>query len=334
MATVMSLNAKDYASDVEVRWCPGCGDYAIIKAVQKTLADLQADPDKVAFISGIGCAARFPYYMNTYGFHTIHGRAATIAMGAKLANPELDIWVISGDGDSLSIGGNHFMHLLRRNPDLVYLLFNNQIYGLTKGQVSPTSPPGQVTPSTPFGSIDRPVEALPLALGAGGHFIARVPDTAQKPMVEVLKRAHAYHGTGFVEILQNCIVYNDGAFSDFTDKREGPEHGVWCQHGQPLIFGKDRQLGLRFNPASLAIETVTIGADGVTEADLLVHDETNMNLASMLVRLAQPRVFGVIYATPEVPYEQRSHDKQPAQTRDLAALQALLAGRQTWTVEG
>jgi 2-oxoglutarate/2-oxoacid ferredoxin oxidoreductase subunit beta len=217
MATVLDRTPKetapkDWATDQEVRWCPGCGDYAILKAVQKTLAELQADPDNTVFVSGIGCAARFPYYVESYGFHTIHGRAAAIATGVKLANPGLDVWVVSGDGDSLSIGGNHLMHLLRRNVDLVYLLFNNQVYGLTKGQASPTSPVGQVTPSTPTGSLDAPVNAAAFALGSNARFVARVPDVAQGPMVEVLTRAHGHRGTSFVEILQNCIVYNDGAF--------------------------------------------------------------------------------------------------------------------------
>jgi len=206
------LTQKDFASDQEVRWCPGCGDYSILKAVQRTLADDGADPDNTVFISGIGCAARFPYYMETYGFHTIHGRAAAVATGARLANPDLDIWVVSGDGDSMSIGGNHLLHLLRRDIDLTYLLFNNEIYGLTKGQTSPTSRLGTRSPTTPEGSLDRPVHAVPFALGAGGRFIARSYDVAQRELVELFTRARAHTGTAFIEILQNCIVYNDGIY--------------------------------------------------------------------------------------------------------------------------
>ncbi|MEO1019373.1 MAG: 2-oxoacid:ferredoxin oxidoreductase subunit beta, partial [Pseudomonadota bacterium] len=219
MNAIQALTAKDFATDQEVRWCPGCGDYAILKAVQKTLADIQADPANTVFVSGIGCAARFPYYIETYGFHTIHGRAPAIATGIKLANPELDVWVVGGDGDMLSIGGNHLMHALRRNVDLTILLFNNEIYGLTKGQYSPTSRVGTRSPSTPAGSIDAPLSALKLALGAGARFVARGIDTQQKVLPGMLARAHAHHGAALVEIIQNCIVYNDNAFRHFTDRQ-------------------------------------------------------------------------------------------------------------------
>ncbi len=293
---------KDYASDQEVRWCPGCGDYAILKAVQKTLADIQADMEQTVFVSGIGCAARFPYYMNTYGFHTIHGRAAPIATGIKMANPELDVWVISGDGDSLSIGGNHLLHLLRRDIDLTYLLFNNEIYGLTKGQMSPTSRMGTRSPSSPKGSADRPVNAVKFALGAGARFVARSYDVAQKHMVETLTRAHGHDGTSFVEILQNCIVYNDGVFEDVTDKKTAANAQVHVKHGEPLLFGEDNSRGLRLNPASLALEAVTIGEGGVTVEDIIVHDETNPTLAGLLAGLEGPDLptaLGVIYCAPD-----------------------------------
>jgi 2-oxoglutarate ferredoxin oxidoreductase subunit beta len=332
MATVLERRAaKDYASDQEVRWCPGCGDYAILKAVQRTLAELAADPDRTVFISGIGCAARFPYYLDTYGFHTIHGRAAAIATGLKLARPELDLWIASGDGDSLSIGGNHLLHLLRRNLDLVYLLFNNEVYGLTKGQASPTSRPGFVSPSTPGGALDPPVSAGALALGAGARFFARVPDVAQNAMVEVLKRAHAFAGTGLVEILQNCIVYNDGVFDAVTDKATAPEQQLWCRHGEPLLFGRELGRGLRLDSRRLALEPVDRAA--VPAAELVVHDETNPLLAQLLVRLETPVALGVIHALPAEPYEARVHAAQPTRLPSLQALQELVAGRQTWTVE-
>ena len=239
------LKAKDYATDQEVRWCPGCGDYAIVRAMQNTMEQLQAPPEKTVFISGIGCAARFPYYMATYGFHTIHGRAASIATGTKLANPELDIWVISGDGDALSIGGNHLMHVLRRNVDLQYILFNNEIYGLTKGQYSPTSKVGTRSPSTPLGSVDTPLSATEYALGCGARFVARGIDSQQKHLPDVFKRAHAHRGASFVEVFQNCIVYNNGVYDHFTDKSVAADQQIVCEHGQPLTFGAGGDKGLR-----------------------------------------------------------------------------------------
>ena len=323
---------KDWASDQEVRWCPGCGDYAILKAVQKTLAEIGADPDNTVFVSGIGCAARFPYYVESYGFHTIHGRAAAIATGVKLANPALDVWVVSGDGDSLSIGGNHLLHLFRRNVDLVYLLFNNQVYGLTKGQASPTSPVGQVTPSTPGGSLDAPVNAAAFALGANARFVARVPDVAQAPMVEVLSRAHRHRGTGFVEILQNCIVYNDGAFDAVTNKATAVEHQLWCRHGEPLVFAGGSK-GLRFVPERLALEVFAVGEGGLGVEDALVHDETNPLIAQLLVRLEAPTALGVIHCIEDATYETRFAAAASPPKPDLADLQKLVTGRSTWTIE-
>ena len=269
------LQAKDYATDQEVRWCPGCGDYAIVKAMQNTMAEIEAKPENTVFISGIGCAARFPYYMATYGFHTIHGRAAAIATGTKLTNPDLDIWVISGDGDALSIGGNHLFHALRRNIDLQYILFNNEIYGLTKGQYSPTSKVGTRSPSTPMGSLDNPASATEFALGCGARFVARGIDTKQKHLPEVFKRARDHKGASFVEVFQNCIVYNDGVYGHFTDKTVADDQQVVCRHGEPLIFGKDSDKGLRFLPEKLKLEVIDIGKEAKTIDDVLVHDETN-----------------------------------------------------------
>ena len=238
------LKAKDYATDQEVRWCPGCGDYAIVRAMQNTMAELQAPPEKTVFISGIGCAARFPYYMATYGFHTIHGRAAAIATGTKLANPDLDVWIISGDGDAMSIGGNHFIHLLRRNFDMNILMFNNRIYGLTKGQYSPTSEVGKVTYATPDGSIDFPFNPPALALGAGGTFIARTIDRELKHMQAIIIAANKHSGTSFVEIYQNCNIFNDGAFSELTEKEQKAESQLVLELGQPMVFGANRDKGL------------------------------------------------------------------------------------------
>ena len=309
------LTAKDYATDQEVRWCPGCGDYAILKAVQRTLADLQADPEQTVFVSGIGCAARFPYYMETYGFHTIHGRSPAIATGVKLANPDLDVWVVGGDGDMLSIGGNHTMHALRRNVDLNILLFNNEIYGLTKGQYSPTSRTGTRSPSTPYGSVDRPVSAAQFALGAGGRFIARSADILQKHLPVILKRAYENKGASFVEIFQNCIVYNDAVFSHFTEKKVASEMQIHVEHGQPLIFGAESNKGLRMKSDVLELEVVTIGEDGVSESDILLHDETNRPLAMLLASMnppAYPVALGVLYCDPAPTYDGAVHDQVEA----------------------
>ncbi len=320
--------AKEWATDMEVRWCPGCGDYAILKAVLKTLADLELDPDLTTFVSGIGCAARFPYYVDSYGFHTIHGRAPAIATGAKLARPELDVWVVSGDGDSLSIGGNHLLHLLRRNVDLVYLLFNNEVYGLTKGQASPTSPVGQVTPSTPTGSLDRPVHAASFVLGAGATFYARVPDVAQAQLVEVLKQAHGHEGTGFVEILQNCIVYNDDAFAPVTAKANAAERQLWCVPGEPLVYAGGSK-GLRFDPARFDLVPFTVGEGGLDAADAVVHDPANLRLAQMLAARSDVVAMGVLYQTTQPTLDAVHTARRPERRDDL---QALLLGRETWTV--
>ncbi len=330
---------KDYASDQEVRWCPGCGDYAILKAVHKTLAELGAARERTVFVSGIGCSSRFPYYVSTYGFHTIHGRAPAVATGIKLANPELDVWVITGDGDGLSIGGNHLLHVLRRNVNLQIILFNNEIYGLTKGQYSPTSRRGTRSPSSPQGSVDNPVSPCALALGAGARFVARAIDTQQAQLVEVLKRAYHHRGASFVEVFQNCVVYNDQVFADFTDKSVASETQLPVEHGRPLLFGKDRRRGLRLKPGTLELEAVTVGEGGVTEKDILVHDQTNRTLASLLVSLsppAFPMALGVIYCDPAPVYEDEIYAQMgtPVPSLQRADLNALLRQGQTWTVGG
>jgi 2-oxoglutarate ferredoxin oxidoreductase subunit beta len=331
-------SSKDFASDQEVRWCPGCGDYAILKAVLKTLADLAVPREQTVFVSGIGCSSRFPYYVSTYGFHTIHGRAPAIATGVKLANPELDVWVITGDGDGLSIGGNHMLHVLRRNVNLQIILFNNEIYGLTKGQYSPTSRQGTRSPSTPLGSVDYPVSPGAFALGAGARFIARSIDTLQPHLIGVLKRAHEHRGASFVEVFQNCVVFNDGVFEEFTAKTVAPDRQLHVAHGKPLRFGKGNARGLRLDRARLALEVVTVGENGVTENDILVHDETNRTLATLLLGLtppAFPTALGVIYCDPAATYEEQAYDQIPAGASVAQAdLDRLLHQGQTWTVAG
>jgi 2-oxoglutarate/2-oxoacid ferredoxin oxidoreductase subunit beta len=329
-----TLAPKDFASDQEVRWCPGCGDYAILKAVQKTLADVGASTERTVFVSGIGCSSRFPYYVATYGFHTIHGRAPAVATGVKLANPELDVWLVTGDGDGLSIGGNHLLHVLRRNVDLQIILFNNEIYGLTKGQYSPTSRRGTHSPSTPTGSLDNPVSPCAFALGAGARFVARAVDTQQAQLVDVLKRAHAHRGASFVEVFQNCVVYNDGVFDAFTEKSVAVDQQLHVEHGQPLRFGKEKSRGLRLVPGKLELEVVTPGEDGITEADLLVHDETNRALASLLAALeppAFPMALGVLYCDPATSYE-REVEAQMAAAGPRGDLAELLKKGRTWQV--
>ncbi len=334
---IEALKPNDYASDQEVRWCPGCGDYAIIKGVHRTLAELQIPLEKLVFFSGIGCAARFPYYMASYGFHTIHGRAPALATGAKLANPELDIWVVMGDGDALSIGGNHTMHAIRRNVDLNLLLFNNEIYGLTKGQYSPTSQLGTRSPSTPQGSVDAPLTALSLALGAGARFVARTFDTNQRQMPGVLKAAHAHKGASLVEIIQNCIVYNDGAFDGWTDKKVVSDNSISVVHGEPLMFGADGNNGLAKSADGFGIQVVTIGENGVTEADVLIHDETNKILAMMLADMKQPEfpvALGVLYNNPAEAYDEAVHQqlKEITEANPAGSLNDMLRKGRTWTV--
>lgn len=333
------LKPKDYATDQEVRWCPGCGDYAILNGVQRALADMGAERENTVFVSGIGCSSRFPYYMSTYGFHTIHGRAPAIATGVKMANPELSVWVVSGDGDGLSIGGNHLMHAIRRNVNLNYMLFNNEIYGLTKGQYSPTSRVGTRTPSTPMGSVDAPVNACELALGVGARFVARGVDTQQKQLPGILKRVAEHQGFSFLEIFQNCIVYNDAVFADFTEKPVVEDRQVVCEHGKPLIFGKEKNQGLRIKPGTLELEVVTIGEDGVAESDILIHDEKSRILAHMLASMPMqgfPMAMGILYCDPAPSYELAvgAQNQQAFDTRPKADLNEMLRGGHTWTVTG
>ena len=335
---VTDFTAKDFATDQEVRWCPGCGDYAILKCMQRTLPELGARPETTVFISGIGCSSRFPYYMATYGFHTIHGRAPAVATGVKLANPDLDVWVITGDGDGLSIGGNHLLHAIRRNVDLNILLFNNEIYGLTKGQYSPTSRAGTRSPSTPFGSVDHPVSPCHFALGSNARFVARTIDTAQKHMPVVFRRAQEHRGASFVEIFQNCIVYNDGVFDDFAAKQALAEQTLDARHGKKLIFGKAGDKGLIFDPASFALKVATIGENGVTEDDILVHDETNKQLAQMLCDLQPPdfpMVIGVLYCDPAATFNDAMHGQMAVASEKAGPPDFNTHLRQgyTWTVE-
>ena len=324
------LTAKDFATSQEVRWCPGCGDYAILKAVQKTLADVGADPANTAFISGIGCASRFPYYVETYGFHTIHGRAPAIATGLKLANPDLDVWVVSGDGDALSIGGNHLMHALRRNVGLKVLLFNNEIYGLTKGQYSPTSRIGTTSPSSPRGSVDSPVSPGQFAMGCGTHFFARGIDTDKKGMADVLQQAHAFRGTSFVEIFQNCIVYNENVFASFTDRSNAADMQLHLKHGGPMLFGKNNDKGIRFNPESWSLEVV----DAIESSDeVLVHDEANAVVARLLIDLHEPVALGVIYRQPAQSFEDAFYAHHPSRMKRAKSVADLIKGPSSWTVD-
>ncbi len=298
---VVPLSPKDFTTDQEVRWCPGCGDYAILKGVRSALAEIGRSPDEVVFISGIGCAARFPYYVASYGFHTIHGRAPAVATGVKLANPDLDVWVVGGDGDFLSIGGNHLIHTFRRNVDLNLLLLNNAIYGLTKGQYSPTSPIGTRSPSTPGGSVEQPVNAALLALGAGAPFVARTVDSMQDHLPKMLIRAHAHGGASLVEILQNCIIYFDGAFGPLEEKATAADAGIRVVHGEPMRFGKEQEKGLVFDQTTCRFRVVTINDEYPVES-LAVHDETNLARATALAGLGgpdTPTVLGVIYQRPE-----------------------------------
>ncbi len=337
-ADISKLTRKDFESDQNVRWCPGCGDYMVLAQVQHLLPSLGIARENFVFISGIGCSSRFPYYMNTYGMHSIHGRAPAIASGLKLARPELSVWVVTGDGDALAIGGNHFIHAMRRNVDLKIILLNNRIYGLTKGQYSPTSELGKKTKSTPMGSIDRPFNPIALALGAGATFVARTVDNDVEHIRKVLARAAAHRGTAFVEVLQNCMVFNDGAYEAVTDKANRQDARLILEHGKPLVFGRQRDRGIRlrgFEP-----QVVQLVQGRATEADLLVHDEQGANraLACLLSEFELPEFpvpIGIFRAVTEPTYEQRN-----AELRELACaskgrgdLSGLLNSGDTWTIE-
>jgi 2-oxoglutarate/2-oxoacid ferredoxin oxidoreductase subunit beta len=332
-----TLTAKDLASDQEVRWCPGCGDYSILAQMKKALATLNLPREKMVFISGIGCSSRFPYYMNTYGFHSIHGRAPTLATGLKVARPDLHVWVITGDGDGLSIGGNHLIHAIRRNVDLKIVLFNNEIYGLTKGQYSPTSRVGTRTKSSPMGSIDNPLRPLSLAIGAEATFVARTLDVDIHHLTETLRRAADHKGTAFIEIYQNCKIFNDGVFEYATEKSTKADNTLYLEHGKPLIFGKDRTKGIRLH--GLDPEVVTLGS-GITADDLLIHDEKaeEPSLAYLLSRMVYPRFpecIGVYRCVERPTYDdmvnRQIEDSQ--RTKGRGKLEDLFTSDDTWVVE-
>ena len=326
--------AKDFSSDQEVRWCPGCGDYSILKQVQSVMPEINVPKENIVFISGIGCSSRFPYYMETFGMHSIHGRATAIASGLKAARPDLSVWIITGDGDSLSIGGNHLIHLLRRNFDTNVLLFNNQIYGLTKGQYSPTSEKGKKTKSTPMGSIDHPFNPLALCMGADATFIARTMDRDPKHMREMLMRSNNHKGTSLLEIYQNCNVFNDGAFFGMTDKATKMNQTLFLEHGQPLVFGENKDKGIRldgFKPIIVSLEDCSID-------DLWVHDEKDRVKAGLLTRFFDadfPRPFGVFYFKDRPTYEdalvQQIDDAM--EQKGQGNLDDLLKGSNTWTID-
>jgi len=327
------LTRKDFVSDQDVRWCPGCGDYSILAQVQRLLPELGIPREKFVFVSGIGCSSRFPYYLNTYGFHGIHGRAPAIASGLKISRPDLSVWVITGDGDGLSIGGNHLIHALRRNVGLKILHFNNRIYGLTKGQYSPTSETGKVTKSTPFGSVDYPFNPIAVAMGVDAAFVARSIDVEAKHLQDTLRRAHEHPGGAFVEILQNCNIFNDGAWDPLRDKATKADTVLQLEHGRPLIFGKNRDRGVRLGPSG-RLEVVTLGT-GVSEADILVHDETNRALAYTLAHLTNPTPIGVFHAEIRPTYEEATAKQAEAARQKLGAgdLNQLFLRGETWVVE-
>jgi len=333
--TVKKYTFRDFASDQEVRWCPGCDDYVILRSMQKALPEMGVRKEDVVFISGIGCSSRFPYYMDTYGMHGIHGRAPAIATGVKLANPELSVWVITGDGDSMAIGGNHFIHLMRRNIDLNMILFNNKIYGLTKGQFSPTSSVGQKTKSSPYGNTQPPFLAGELAIGSQARFFARIAGNMPGEMTDTLIAAEKFKGTSLIEVLQNCVIFNDGCFTEFTDKSVREDRQLHVVHGEPMIFGKDRDKGLVLN--GLKLQVVTLGEEGITEGDLLVHNawEEDPTLHQMLVRLQFPLVTGIIRSFEDVTLEERE-DALTAQVKansDFTKTDDLFFSGETYTVE-
>jgi 2-oxoglutarate ferredoxin oxidoreductase subunit beta len=351
------LTKKDFQTDQEVRWCPGCGDYAILSAVQQVFPELGIPREKFVVVSGIGCSSRFPYYMNTFGFHSIHGRAPAVATGLKLARPELEVWIATGDGDSMSIGGNHLIHILRRNVGVKILMFNNRIYGLTKGQYSPTSEPGKRTKSTPFGSVDAPFNPLALALGAGATFVARTVDVFQAHLKETLRRAARHRGTAFVEIYQNCNIFNDKAFSYMADRENRDAGTLQLEHGKPLVFGKERRQGIRLRGAAFEAFDLVDGAGGVVGAaaggvggaagerptgtidDCLVWDEAVSNpalaflAATQLLPAALPTAIGVLRAVERPTYETGVIEQIHAvESKGVGRLEDLLASGDTWTV--
>jgi 2-oxoglutarate ferredoxin oxidoreductase subunit beta len=338
-AVAEKLSSKDFSSDQEVRWCPGCGDYSILKQVQTVLPDLGRPKEEFVFISGIGCSSRFPYYMDTFGMHSIHGRANAIATGLKATRPDLSVWVISGDGDSMSIGGNHFIHMLRRNPDINLLVFNNQIYGLTKGQYSPTSEQGKVTKSTPMGSVDYPFNPIALSLGADGTFVARTMDRDPKHQQAMIRRAYDHKGTSLVEIYQNCNVFNDGAFEIYTEKSSKKEQTLMMEHGQPLVFGENSDKGIKLD----GFKPIIVDLNDASVNDLWIHDETDLVKATILSRFYDdpshdghfPRPFGVFYVNNnKATFDQLFNDQIAYAKESMGAgdLDKLIAGKETWVV--
>jgi 2-oxoglutarate ferredoxin oxidoreductase subunit beta len=334
------LTAKDFQTDQEVRWCPGCGDYSILAQVQKVLPQIGVARENIVIVSGIGCSSRFPYYTNTYGMHSIHGRATAIASGLKATRPELSVWIVTGDGDGLSIGGNHTIHLLRRNFDVNILLFNNQIYGLTKGQYSPTSEERKVTKSTPFGSLDHPFNPLALAMGADASFVARSMDRDPKHLQAMLLRSHGHKGSSFLEIYQNCNIFNDGAFEVFTEKASKPDEALFLEQGQPLRFGADGNKGIRLDGYKPQVVSLTDGQ--YTADDLWVHDEGDFYKAQILTRFFDnpadadhlPRPFGVFYVASRPTYEETMElqIEEAIATRGKGDLDKLLQGKETWEI--
>ena len=329
------LTKKDFTSDQDVRWCPGCGDYAILAQVQKVFPQLGIPKKDFLVVSGIGCSSRFPYYMNTYGFHSIHGRAPAIASGAKLANPNLSVWIATGDGDAMSIGGNHLIHILRRNMDIKILMFNNRIYGLTKGQYSPTSELGKKTKSTPMGSLDHPFNPLSLALGSGATFVARTLDRESKHLGEIVRKCNEHRGTSFVDIYQNCNIFNDGAFFDLTDKETKLDTRIILEHGQPMIYGADNSKGLILDGSKL--KSVEIGKDYSVD-DVLVHDETNKSLAFYLSEITLdpnlPTPIGVLYKEDKPTYDDMMMEQMESalESKGKGNLKDLLHTGHTWKV--
>lgn len=339
-ATQKTNTAKDFATEQDVRWCPGCGDYSILKQVQTVLAETQIPNENIVFISGIGCSSRFPYYMNTYGMHSIHGRAPAFASGLKAVRPDLSVWVITGDGDALSIGGNHLIHLLRRNFDVNVLLFNNEIYGLTKGQYSPTSPEGKITKSTPMGSVDHPFNPISLCLGADATFVARAMDRDPIHLRSVLEKSNNHKGTSLVEIYQNCNVFNDGAFFTYTEKSTKPQTTLFMEHGKPLVFGENQSKGIKLDGFKPIIVDLN---EGYSASDLWIHDENDKMKAILLARFFEnnntpgklPRPFGIFYSEDRFRYEEamESQIKKAIETKGKGVLNELLAGTNTWEIK-
>ena len=339
-STVAALTAKDFATDQEVRWCPGCGDYSILASVQKVMPTIGVAKENIVIISGIGCSSRFPYYMNTYGMHSIHGRATAIASGLKASRPELSVWIVAGDGDSMSIGGNHTIHMLRRNLNVNFLVFNNQIYGLTKGQYSPTSEVNKITKSSPQGSIDHPFNPAALALGADATFVGRTMDRDPKHMQTMIARAEQHQGTSFLEIYQNCNIFNDGAFEVFTEKSTKQVHGLYVEQGKPLTFGANGEKGIRFD--GMRPEVVEIGSKYSAD-DMWIHDEKDFYKAQILTRLFDnpseegavfPRPFGVFYTNDRPCYEQMmSLQIEEALAKGAGDLDKLIRGKETWEIK-